>query len=409
MLDALVIGAGPAGLAMAATLGEAGLRVAGIAPQEPDAPWPNTYGIWVDELEPLGLTGMLGHSWHDCTVYAGDDEIPLNRSYGLLDNQRLQLHLLARGSRAHVQWQRARAAQIEHLPTHTRVTTESGQAHTARVVIDTSGHNAAFVQRPPGRRVACQAAYGIVGTFSAPPVRPGQLVLMDYRCGHLSASERREPPTFLYAMDLGDGRYFVEETSLAAAPPVPFATLERRLHRRLAHLGTAVTAVHHIEHCLFPMNLPLPDLRQPLVGFGGAASMVHPASGYLVNAVLRRAPEVARAIAQQFATGDPVPPRVARAAWQALWPASRLRKRSLYLLGLETLMRFDLRALQGFFTSFFALPQPQWAGYLGDALSTMELIYAMSGLLARAPNHVRRALIESAYHNRDLLWQALSA
>ena len=35
-------------------------------------------------------------------------------------------------------------------------------------------------------------------------------------------------------MDLGEGRFFVEETSLALAPPVPYATLKQRLERRLA-------------------------------------------------------------------------------------------------------------------------------------------------------------------------------
>ena len=44
---------------------------------------------------------------------------------------------------------------------------------------------------------------------------------MDYRCDHLSEEQRSEPPTFLYAMDLGDGVFFVEETSLALAPGFP--------------------------------------------------------------------------------------------------------------------------------------------------------------------------------------------
>ena len=44
----------------------------------------------------------------------------------------------------------------------------------------------------------------------------GRFVLMDYRCDHLRDDQRSEPPTFLYAMDLGDGVFFVEETSLAS-------------------------------------------------------------------------------------------------------------------------------------------------------------------------------------------------
>ena len=51
---------------------------------------------------------------------------------------------------------------------------------------------------------------------------------MDYRCDHLSEEQRSEPPTFLYAMDLGDGVFFVEETSLALAPGVPYDVLKQR-------------------------------------------------------------------------------------------------------------------------------------------------------------------------------------
>jgi lycopene cyclase-like protein len=142
---------------------------------------------------------------------------------------------------------------------------------------------------------------------------------MDYRSPHLTSQERRQPPTFLYAMDLGDDVYFVEETSLALAPALPFPLLEDRLRRRLAHRGVAVREVQHEEFCLFPMNPPLPDLGQRVVGFGGAAGMVHPASGYLVGSLLRRAPDLAAAIASALARGlrgaD-----LSHGAWQGLWP-----------------------------------------------------------------------------------------
>ena len=49
------------------------------------------------------------------------------------------------------------------------------------------------------------------------------------------------------------------------------------------------------------MNLPLPYRNQPLLAFGGAASMVHPASGYMVGALLRRAPTLAKHLAQAIA------------------------------------------------------------------------------------------------------------
>ena len=48
------------------------------------------------------------------------------------------------------------------------------------------------------------------------------------------------------------------------------------------------------------MNLPLPDLKQPLLGFGGSAGMVHTASGYMVGGLMRRAPQVAKAVAKEM-------------------------------------------------------------------------------------------------------------
>ena len=48
---------------------------------------------------------------------------------------------------------------------------------------------------------------------------------------------QREVPSFLYAMPVAAGRVFLEETCLVAKPALPFATLKRRLHRRLEAMG----------------------------------------------------------------------------------------------------------------------------------------------------------------------------
>ena len=74
-----------------------GLRVCGLAPQDVHTPWPNTYGIWRDEIDELGLAHLLGPRWTNCVVYAGGRRHDLGREYGLFDNSRLQAHLLARG------------------------------------------------------------------------------------------------------------------------------------------------------------------------------------------------------------------------------------------------------------------------------------------------------------------------
>ncbi|MFZ9945718.1 MAG: lycopene beta cyclase, partial [Vulcanococcus sp.] len=380
--DVVVLGAGPAALCIAAALAERGVAVQGLAPEDPAAPWPNTYGIWGPEVDALGLGHLLGHRWRDTRSYFGDrlatPAVQHGIDYGLFDKTALQQHWWRPCEQAGLVWHRGRAASIEHNPQGSVVITEAGERLTARLVIDASGHHSPFVQRPDEGPVAGQAAYGIVGRFSAPPVDPGQFVLMDYRCDHLSEAERRcGPPTFLYAMDFGEGVFFAEETSLALAPAIPYDVLKDRLLRRLALRGITVEQVQHEEFCLFPMNLPLPDLQQRVVGFGGSASMVHPASGYMVGSLLRRAPTLAEAIAAGLQDPQVRGQQLAVQAWQALWPLELQRKHALYRFGLEKLMRFSEPQLRAHFRTFFGLPQEQWYGFLTNTLSLPQLIAAM--------------------------------
>lgn len=47
----------------------------------------------------------------------------------------------------------------------------------------------------------------------------------------------------------------------------------------LLFAGMKVLGVEEEEYCYIPMGGELPDLAQRVVGFGGAANMVHPATG----------------------------------------------------------------------------------------------------------------------------------
>jgi lycopene cyclase-like protein len=411
--DVLVIGAGPAALAIAAELGERGLAVAGLAPTDPAAAWVNTYGIWAEEVDQLGLGHLLAHRWENSVSYFGrgtgsslpegdsdgggsdddpDGTIRHGRAYGLFDKAALQQHWLDRCGRVGVRWNRGRALGLEQGGNGARVGTADGETLAARLVVDASGHEPVFVQRGSDGPVAGQAAYGIVGRFSAPPIEPGQFVFMDYRPDHLSPEQRCQPPTFLYAMDLGDGVFFVEETSLALAPAVPYATLQERLRLRLNHRGVTVTEVLHEEFCLFPMNPVLPDRRQPVVGFGGAGGLVHPASGYMVGALLRRAPDLADAITAALAAGRSGA-ELAAAAWSGLWPAELRWKHGFFRFGLEKLMRFNEAQLRHHFHTFFQLPDPLWYGFLTNTLSPAEVLAAMVRLYGTAPWDVRWGLM----------------
>lgn len=397
-----MIGGGPAALCIASELHQRGVMVEGIAPHSIQAPWPNTYGIWAKELEVLGLENLLEHRWSNTLSFYGaggsdseDQPIPHGLDYGLLDRHKLQHYWLGHGQG--ITWHQDHVDRIELTGDLSAVRCASGEQHLARVVIDASGHRSPHIHRPDQGPVAGQAAYGVVGRFSRPPVEPGQFVLMDFRCDHLTAEQRREPPTFLYAMDFGEGVFFVEETSLALAPPVSEAVLKQRLIQRLANADVAITEVIEEEHCLFPMNLPLPDFNQPLLAFGGAASMVHPASGYMLGALLRRGPGLADALAAALKQHPNLgSAALARRGWQALWPWELVLRHRLFQFGLGRLMGFDEALLRRHFTSFFQLPQEDWSGFLTNTLPLPRLMGVMLRLFAIAPWDVRRGLVLGA-------------
>ncbi len=403
-MDVLVLGAGPAALAIAAALGKEGLQVSALTAGNPREPWPYTYGIWGDEVDAFDMGHLLEHRWANTVSFFGpgasEPKAEANRpshhhrDYGLFDKIKLQEHWLQQCEAAGLTWHQGLATDLAVDTTVSTVTTAEGVELQARLVVDATGYKPVFLRHVDHGPVAVQTCFGVVGRFNKPPVEPGQFVLMDYRCDHLSPAEKAEPPTFLYAMDFGGGCFFLEETSLGLAPPVSLETLRSRLERRLAHQGLTITELQHEELGYFlPMNLPLPDLQQPLLGFGGSATMVHPASGYLVGSMLRRAPDLAKAVA--VAMADPVagPAVLAAAGWANLWPKELRRKHALYQFGLEKLMRFKEPQLRAFFISFFALPSDEWYGFLTNTLSLRELVAAMVSMFVSAPWSVRWGLM----------------
>ena len=408
-MDVLVLGGGPAALCIASELNQQGVTVGGVAPESVDAPWPNTYGIWADELKAVGLEPLLEHRWSDTVSYFGaggttaQDQVTAHgMDYGLFDRAALQRHWLERAKG--VVWHQDTADRVELNGATTSVCCASGTTLQARVVIDASGSRTPHIRRPDQGPVAGQAAYGVVGRFTQAPIETGRFVLMDYRCDHLSEAQRREPPTFLYAMDLGDGVFFVEETSLALAPGVPYDVLKQRLQQRLDQRGVEITEVIHEEFCLFPMNLPLPDRRQPVLAFGGAASMVHPASGYMVGSLLRRGPGLAQALAAALNNQNLGSAALAQRGWQALWPVELVLRHQLHQFGLGRLMGFNEALLRTHFATFFSLPQEEWFGFLTNTLPLPRLMAVMLRLFALSSWELRRGLVLGAPSSQRPTW-----
>ena len=58
-VDVVVVGCGPAGLALAAELGKQGLMVLLVSKE---SKFVNNYGVWLDEFRALGLENTLDHS-----------------------------------------------------------------------------------------------------------------------------------------------------------------------------------------------------------------------------------------------------------------------------------------------------------------------------------------------------------
>ncbi len=399
ILDILILGSGPAALCLASELAKKDLNIKGISNKSPNQKWENTYGIWASELEELGLESLLSHRWCKTVSFFGNGEnkkgdtpTKHNYDYGLINQEAFQNELLKNCKG--IEWLNETAKDIIEVNKLSEVICFSGLKIKARLVIDASGHKSNFIKRPFQNEIAQQAAYGIVGKFSSPPVNQEQFVLMDFRPNHLNKEEKLSPPSFLYAMDLGDQTFFVEETSLASYPALSQENLKNRLFKRLNNKGIKVIKIFHEEKCLFPMNLPLPFKKQFVLGFGGAASMVHPASGYMIGSLLRRAPLLAEKLAIFLEEPHLSSRELATKGWDVLWPHELRQRHKLYQYGLRRLMSFDESKLRSFFSNFFRLSTKEWVGFLTNTLPLPKLIYVMSKMFINSPLKVKLGMLK---------------
>ena len=390
MLDVLVVGKGPAALSCAAALAERGIS-AGLLGPAGALHWPARYGVWADELVRAGCPPLFDNAWTRAVVRAGSTH-RLERTYARIDNAALASWLAGRCDRGGVRRIDGSADRVEAGAAGTAVLLRAGGSVKARVVVDASGHRPALLKRPERPTQGFQTAVGWTVMVDAHPFAADEAVLMDWRDDHLSPRERGCIPTFLYAFPLRDGSLFVEETALVARPALPRELLEARLARRLAALGVSVRGVVEREEVWIPMGGALPRRHPRVVGFGAAGGFVHAATGYSLARSLADAPVLADALAAALGAPGATPESAASAAWEALWPADRRRRFALFRFGMEQLLRMDGAATREFFDAFFALPEADWRGYLGDTLTAREVSAVMARLFARATGGTRRRL-----------------
>lgn len=384
MLDALVLGKGPAGLAAAAALAERGLAVAIAGPPGP-VRWRARYAAWRDEL-PADLGDVLYARWPRAVV-VGNARHVASREYALLDNDALADTLIARCDGKGVEWMDGIAAGADHDANGTRIRFDGGSTAIARVVVDATGAGTRLVHRAAQPEPGIQSAIGWTVEADRVPLAPREAVLMDW------GREWRDgdaAPSFLYAFALPDGRWFLEETALVRRPAVGEDLLERRLGRRIEEMGISVRKVTDRERVWIPMGGALPP-PQRIVGFGAAGGMIHPATGYSVAHALRTAPVLATAAAQALGEGRS-PAEAAARAWDAIWPAEARRRWALYRFGMEAVAGMEGAETRAFFDAFFTLPEADWSEYLSARLPAVRMLAAMGRIYRAAPPAVRRRL-----------------
>lgn len=400
VLDVLVVGCGPAGLALAAESAKRGLAV-GLVGR--DLPFVNNYGVWVDEFQAIGLGHCIDQVWSDTILYTDSDTpISTKRPYGRVDRLMLYSELLKRCQESGVRFlEREVDAVGDDVSKSTVVCTDGTRLSSRLVVVAAGAASGRFLQYDDDTRgVGVQTAYGVEVELASPyPYSPSAMVFMDYRDLQRGSKDVEEEegefaqlPTFLYAMPSSNTRVFFEETCLAARPAMPFSILKQRLQRRLATLGVRYTVMHEEEWSYIPVGGSLPLTNQQRLGFGAAAAMVHPATGYSITRSLTEAPKYAAALAEAL-RANRTSAEAAAQAWSYLWSADRRRQRAFMIFGLELILQLDVPQTRDFFNAFFKLPDRLWRGFLASELSSLDLLLFAFTTFTVASNALRFQLI----------------
>ncbi|GAA4662224.1 lycopene cyclase family protein [Gordonia humi] len=349
--DLAVVGAGPAGRALAHRAVAAGLRVVIVDPA-PDRVWSATYGLYTADLPGWFDPAVIAASAPSVTVFTPDERV-LPHGYAVLDTPALQRSLTVDGARVVVDSAVALTA--------TTVTRSDGALIRARHVVDARGARTAEHRDRPR-----QTAAGAVIDSPDPT-----MVLMDWRRAPDRSAERA--PSFSYRVALGDGRRLVEETCLAGAPPVDVDELAAR---NLARGGSA-DVDEAVDFPLLTGAAPWRRGHDEALRVGAAGGLMNPATGYSVGQSLTVADTVAAAIA---AGRDP---------HAAVWPRSARTAFGLRATGLGVLLRLDPDDLVCFFDAFFRIDPTLQRRYLTAHADAHGVVRAMGSVFARLPMRLR--------------------
>lgn len=325
-VDVCVVGLGPTGRALAHRALAAGLRVTAIDPR-PERLWPPTFSCWIDELPDWLPASVIASRIEAPTVWTATEH-RIERPYAVLSKPGLRDALPLDGAAV-------LAGRATGVAAHL-VTLADGTAVRAAAVFDCRG-------LPPLRQRRAASAHGIFvdAETAAPMVAEGEGLLLDWRPENGAGPD--EPPSFLYAVPLGDGTVIFEETSLGLRGGMPQHELRRRTLNRLAAHGIRLTGTEPSEAAHYPLDQPPPKRGvAQAVPFGSRGGMMHPCTGY--------------SVADSFALVDTAVEAVRRGSdpVAALWPwRARLvywmRERGLWGLGRLTTDQ-SIAMFESFFT-----------------------------------------------------------
>ena len=390
------MGAGPAGLALAAACCREGLEV--VILDRTHGAWRNQYAAWEDELVGLGYQDIFKHVWSDAIVWIDEGEKrTLRRSYGVVDNERCRETML--NATKDAQKVVANVSNLEPLGIGGRVTCEDGRSFEAECIVDAMGGGGGLGHRP--QPTSFQTAYGILAEVKG-TTQQQSVTLMDFRePGPGAPSLPGGLPSFLYCMQWPDGRWFFEETVLVARPKVSVDLLRERLYARLKARGIEVLRVDEVERCEIGMDVEPPPHDASFLAFGAGGGLVHPATGYSFVESLRRAPRVAAECARQV--GLKRQARSIGTVMDALWTADERKCHALYQFGSNAVSGFDAADTRRFMRAFFGLPDDVWSAYLSRRLTGGEVQSTMLTMFRKFPLRLKRKMTGISFWNPKLL------
>ncbi|MBF6191364.1 lycopene cyclase family protein [Nocardia sp. CDC186] len=356
-IEVCVVGLGPTGRALAHRAMCAGLYVTAIDPR-PERLWSPTYACWVDELPRWLPASVIAARMEAMTAWTSTEH-RIDRPYCVLSKPGLRDALPLDDATVI-------AGRATRVDAH-EVELADGRIIRAAVVFDARG-------LPSVKQRRAVSAHGVFvsAETAAPMLAEGEGLLLDWRPDN--GAGPHEPPSFLYAVPVGDGTVVFEETSLGLRGGMPQHELRKRLRKRLATHGIRLTGDEPSESPHYPLDQPPPKSGVgTVIPFGSGGGMMHPTTSYSVADSLALVDTAVAAVCDER---DPV---------AELWPWQARLVYWMRMRGLWGLGRLTTDQSIAMFESFFqASPRRQRA-----LLSAHDDYTALGAVLFNTVAHLR--------------------